>query len=964
MASNNWEQYKATILNLYCCEDMPLDEVILYMREKHNFDRSKRSYENQLKKHWRVRKNMRKEDWQCLAHQIEKRQGKPTAITHCGAVLSQGKLHRELQRYTSIPTTEQFGRKVLSPEMPEDVIVRIQTPPIIGLDDSWPTSLPWFWFKNNVLPKTIHYCSLQTQSLSTSKNSSCSPDFLRDFFDTPFQNGKFGMRLHSYIAWINPLELCQAVIRLSNIFPDDSTDRQEKEKVLARNEFPLCLVAEMLKIFFFRLANKMDNSNRGQDQVLYNRFILHFVEVIERNNPEIALALFSDTSATALAIKESIYGSAIRGGNHDLVRLLLQPKSGVNPNLLVEPKRGFEPYYAFKRGKIDLEWAMSLETATGLQVAAATLDTRLGEILLSAGAAINEYDCLLELAACESEFATCASELSDNDEDVIDFLRLLIDHGATVDTFTKSCECGPRVSVVFALAISSKNDRLARFLIEKGALASLSKRFEIGPCHCSFPYWHEANLMHLELTYTPLQLAIIVGNREMIEQLLQPIFSRPTNASPESIKKLLLLSCLVGDTATALRLLKLEDIHVDQDMEWPNSATPLILSAWNPDTTIARALLDLGANVGPKVGSNIRRSSTIYPIHAAALYGNANLVRLLADRDVDFDVHFEWNVRTTYCYISSPGPCPLAFALRSQHTETIQLLLSLLTLPGVNLEDHIFISALSSEGISKLSGLQTAVKLGNKGIISHYLSSGDLYCSSALFLATKIAVKSKDYSILNLLIKHRPTRQIDRFEASCLVLSIAESHLDLIYLFLSHPFLPSTAMSYYNDLKLLETTSEGQQRDGPTPLSAAFFFGDILIVKAMIRRGFIPHPNDAVALFEGTIENHEILYAIRMEMLDKFPLAGMDLSCRAAVLGQAIRSGDVKKVCQSMTLLQSLNIGIPGRLWSQKSPLSLAVTIGHIELVTILLDAGADPYDPVSQHLHQRHWRGQHMRGT
>ncbi|KAI0798345.1 ankyrin repeat-containing domain protein [Xylaria sp. FL0064] len=312
---------------------------------------------------------------------------------------------------------------------------------------------------------------------------------------------------------------------------------------------------------------------------------------------------------------------------------------------------------------------MSLKTATGLQVAAATFDTHLGEILLSAGAAVNESeDCLLELAAYASMFA-------DNDEDALDFLRLLVNHGATVDTFTKSCECGPRVSLVFALAISSENDGLARFLIEKGALASMSKRFEIRSCHCRCCYWLATDLEHLEFTYTPLQLAVIIGNGEIVERLLQPIFSRPTQASPESIKKLLLLSCLVGDTATALRLLKLEDIHIDRDMEWPDNATPLILSAWNPDTTIAQALLDFGANAGPKVGSNIRHTSTLCPIHAAALYGNVNLVCLLADWDADLDVHYNWHVANDmYYYLFYGRSCPLEFAFRSQHTKMIQLL--------------------------------------------------------------------------------------------------------------------------------------------------------------------------------------------------------------------------------------------------------------------------------------------------
>jgi len=40
MASNDWDDHKATILNLFLVENKPLPRVISYMQEKHNFTKT------------------------------------------------------------------------------------------------------------------------------------------------------------------------------------------------------------------------------------------------------------------------------------------------------------------------------------------------------------------------------------------------------------------------------------------------------------------------------------------------------------------------------------------------------------------------------------------------------------------------------------------------------------------------------------------------------------------------------------------------------------------------------------------------------------------------------------------------------------------------------------------------------------------------------------------------------------
>ncbi|KAI0855133.1 Clr5 domain-containing protein [Xylaria cubensis] len=75
MASDDWERHKAIILHLYLLEKTPLHKATAYMQQEHNFTRKRSQYEYQFKK-WGVKKNLKKEDWQHLRHQLQKKVGK------------------------------------------------------------------------------------------------------------------------------------------------------------------------------------------------------------------------------------------------------------------------------------------------------------------------------------------------------------------------------------------------------------------------------------------------------------------------------------------------------------------------------------------------------------------------------------------------------------------------------------------------------------------------------------------------------------------------------------------------------------------------------------------------------------------------------------------------------------------------------------------------------------------------
>ncbi|KAI0481895.1 hypothetical protein F4859DRAFT_503583 [Xylaria cf. heliscus] len=237
MASEDWERHKANILHLYLLEKYHLNQVVHYMQQKHNFTKKKGQYEYQFKK-WGVKKNLKKEHWQNLRHQLQKRAGKQSEVTFFGAPLSPSRVHKETQRYTAIPTAKEFGKQLPSPELLHGTMIRVQTPPIIE-DITWP-SLPWFRFKNRILPTSSEESYFQHRS--------------RSLFKSLFDVSR------------NPLELRKAAFHLTNMIPDDSIGEHLKAESLMRKELPLSIATEMLKLIFFNLSNNNGIPNNAEER--------------------------------------------------------------------------------------------------------------------------------------------------------------------------------------------------------------------------------------------------------------------------------------------------------------------------------------------------------------------------------------------------------------------------------------------------------------------------------------------------------------------------------------------------------------------------------------------------------------------------------------------------------------------------------------------------------------------------
>ncbi|KAI1154276.1 ankyrin repeat-containing domain protein [Nemania diffusa] len=354
------------------------------------------------------------------------------------------------------------------------------------------------------------------------------------------------------------------------------------------------------------------------------------------------------------------------------------------------------------------------------------------------------------------------------------------------------------------------------------------------------------------------------------------------------------------------------------------------------------------------------------PIHIAAFFGITNLVRQLLEQGSDFHVRLS-GTRHLFPLFLVQGPrlsTPLHLAILSGEIETAMVLLSSAKLTGGELVQAIYlrhdsiIPNLLSRGanifdtsVCGRTVLDAAAEVGNQEMILLYFDEGGIYRSIALYRATQTAVKSHDYSIVRLLATKRPIGEIDRYEASCLVLSLKDQAWDLIYLLLNDPFLPGEAMSFYEEVSNgytgLDQFSESFG-EGATPLSASLQSGNRSIVKAMIQRGYPLQFRDEVVLVRAMNGFFKIPDNILSEV---WPPQKMSLPCQQLLLLYAIILDNLEKVRDGIDAIGSLDYNLKFDypeirsksyfMESTANPLALAVHKENMDIFALLISRGA-----------------------
>ncbi|KAK5631729.1 hypothetical protein RRF57_007443 [Xylaria bambusicola] len=953
MASDDWEQHKARIVLMYCVEKQPLRHIISYMREHHNFNKKSCQYEYRLRT-WGIKKNATKDNWNYVAYRIRKRdqKGKSSKVVLYGVPVPEERLRKEVQRYTNIPTAVEFGmrgkhtppllvticssfRSVPSPQTPDSGVVCIRSPSIMELDSIWPETLPWLQFEQKLRPVLHQPFSLLHSLLTAFGSIKLEPRY---------QKSECLLSLFPISGDISMLH--KAISRYSNMIPSNCQEMKQSKALTPAHE-SYSIAMDMLKIIFFQMVHSILNKK--------DQFVLRLVEALSRSHPQ--MKLLSRNSYTNPQFDRRVI---------QLFCAFWRPAS--TPDKLSDYPIIFSLRCRLRRDKITMSFfhhgSLRLR-CTGIQFAAITADTRLGKMLLDAGANPNtsnpEYPPPLQLIGLHS---------NTNPDDTLEFAHMLIKYGAIINPPPLYRHGTVINSSPLDLALARHDKLLADFLIDQGANKTLcsfwASRFEGG--------WYSLQLKPRGFRYSPLLVAIVSGINEITEQLLQPILSRPDEAPPNFIRDIFITSCLAGNAAVVSRLLL--SLDIDLDNNWAGGITPLVATAWNIDVTIAEMLLTAGADVGPKVNTwdTATRTLTPAPLHVAAFHGNAELVQILIGRGASCNVQLDYRGDSDRNSRDDSEPWPLPFglsnplhlALMSEDLATVTLILPHSELVGgeiaqaVNFGDKTIISKLINKGADILfvtqdgtTALDIAAEEGNTEIISLFFDSGGKYRSSALYRATTIAIRSGDHSLLMNLMDYRPAGPIDSYEASCLVLALQESELDLV-----RQLLNSLASGPSQSFYLLESDGGVQHElvtsptpheypdhcgTGITPLWAAYLSGDVSIIKEMLRLGYNLQKGDQESFSRSILYfNDERSNSILHLVLSTSQFEGLNQAGRQMLLLGSIKLYDQQKTQaqEYIKLIDSLNFTCGDAM--VYSPLILAVKMNRSDLVSELIDAGAD----------------------
>ncbi|KAK5107890.1 hypothetical protein LTR85_005830 [Meristemomyces frigidus] len=143
----DWECHKETIRNLYLSRDMSLQDVMVLMKEKHAFEKSKGQYERQLKK-WSFTKNNAVEEWKIIGGKIDKRPKgcKATAVYKNGRLVPKAKLGKAIRRY--FPAPMEVYKPAPTPKTPEGFVVC--TPLALDPPSILMNNLPLFRFQGHL----------------------------------------------------------------------------------------------------------------------------------------------------------------------------------------------------------------------------------------------------------------------------------------------------------------------------------------------------------------------------------------------------------------------------------------------------------------------------------------------------------------------------------------------------------------------------------------------------------------------------------------------------------------------------------------------------------------------------------------------------------------------------------------------------------------------------------------------
>ncbi|PWY63640.1 ankyrin [Aspergillus eucalypticola CBS 122712] len=324
MADAEWEAHKAEIERLYIRENKKLEEVLQFMETTHGFRKTKNQYTARFKK-WGFKKyRMGALKWRHVNREIQKRaaEGQNLEVWFDGVYYDSKTVQFEIHR-------QGFQREIdkyqpLSPT-PEGLIVCSPGPSIFQI--TWPQNLPWFIFSIPALSRLQNVPSKThiQQILWIREKDLFSQIIERGLIDSL---GSLMINNHAKVLRTGR-NSSRVAAALSSIMPE----QHEGQNLYIAER--LCGLrggsdaVERLQVALFLLSNSFKRGGprtSKEDQTIMATFYQSGLDTV--NNLKYLLSL---PGATAHAISHKLFASAVRSQDVRIVRMALE--AGMSPDI-------------------------------------------------------------------------------------------------------------------------------------------------------------------------------------------------------------------------------------------------------------------------------------------------------------------------------------------------------------------------------------------------------------------------------------------------------------------------------------------------------------------------------------------------------------------------------------------------------------------------------------------------------
>lgn len=736
----------------------------------------------------------------------------------------------------------------------------------------------------------------------------------------------------------------------------------------------ICSLGDSSELELFLLSNNFTFQEQCADLSLtdsarlYDERIMSTLQKSGLNDVRNFELLLRMESATAMAIAEKLFASAIRSNDFETIQAML--KAGMNPNTLIDSPVYLNPVTPLEHAASIEDHGSSIKIARLLVSYEARVNREGGDLSALCHATEAEHAEMMAFLIANGARVTPMSLECAAWTENFELIRMLLDAGGDINTKLPATSTYEDGRTTLGIAIQQENPGLVHDLLEEGADTNI-------PQPSLYSYFYHRPLRE---ETTALGLAAEMGNLEILELLLEARAN--VNIDPGLYFCPLRLAVERGHTDVIERLL-----HAGADVRSADvngERTLLQPATFHGDARMCRILLERGATVEVPTSGNRRfppllsaiLSNSVetvsmllsYKTSVDAVYyqrtaigeavatGNIQLIEMLLQAGaskVGKDIRRIGNMEAAgylerrkmlQDIVSNNGRRLLAAAISEEKEDLVNCLLR------YNADRTVSLPVCSTE-IS--SPLEAAISTGDMQLAILLIKRGAWITRNELSAGVWEALGTGNDAIIRTLIAYAGPRYGFSFCSTTVNMAVQQRNHSLVQFLLDAGVDPKGRPNTpeYLDLESFRKQA-GWWRSDTLPnhiesvLETAARLGDSSMLQILLEAtDWEPrHTGQALTIAIESKHNHLV-----QGLLD----AGADPNSILYSYGTSTTPLDAAVAKQCIPLVQTLlergaNIDLLGGGFFSRTPLQKAVEIGNVELVDMLLEAGANVNGPIA----------------